>query len=46
MHEDAAAQESLHRGHIDRFVAMQDADYDDIRHMLAVCETAAFLTLR
>jgi phosphonate transport system substrate-binding protein len=46
MHNEPAAAEVLHRGCIDRFVTMQDGDYDDIRLMLAVCEKADFLTLR
>jgi hypothetical protein len=45
MHKDPAAAEVLHRGCIDQFVAVQDADYDDIRHMLVVCEEANFLSL-
>jgi hypothetical protein len=36
----------LDRGFIDRFVAVSDGDYDDIRAMLATCEQAGFMTLR
>jgi phosphonate transport system substrate-binding protein len=46
MHEDPAAADVLHCGFIDHFVAIQDADYDDIRRMLAACEQANFLSLR
>lgn len=46
MHKDANAADVLQRGFIDHFVAVQDADYDDIRAMLTACETANFLSLR
>jgi len=46
MHEDPEAQSILQRGLIDHFVAVKDEDYDDIRHMLAVCEGASFTVLR
>ncbi len=46
MHRDSDGAAILGRGLIDRFVAVQDADYDDIRHMLAICEAADFLTLK
>ncbi len=46
MHLDGEARVQLDRGFIDRFVAVQDLDYDDIRAMLATCEQANFLTLR
>jgi phosphonate transport system substrate-binding protein len=46
MHHEPDARAQLDRGFIDRFVAVQDSDYDDIRDMLKVCERANFLTLR
>ena len=46
MHCDSEARAYLDRGFIDRFVPVQDSDYDDIRVMLAACEEANFLTLR
>ncbi len=46
MHHDPAVRAALDRGFIERYVAVDDADYDDIRQMLAACEQAAFLTLR
>lgn len=46
MHHDSEARRYFDRGFIDRFVAVQDSDYDDIRAMLAACEEANFLTLR
>lgn len=46
MHHDAQARAQLDRGFIDRFTAIQDSDYDDIRAMLAAYEQAHFLTLR
>jgi phosphonate transport system substrate-binding protein len=46
MHREQSAREFLHRGLIDHFVAVQDRDYDDIREMLAACESAGFMTLR
>src|SRR5260221_1608258 len=46
MHTDSTSAEYLRRGHIDRFVPMQDSDYDDIRAMLAACEAANFMTLK
>src|SRR5262245_16985898 len=36
----------LARGHIDRFVAVTDASYDDLRQMRDACLRANFLTLR
>ena len=44
--DDPAARPHLDRGFIERFVAVSDADYDDVRAMLAACEAADFLTLR
>ncbi len=46
MHCCTLAADMLQRGFIDHFVAVQDEDYDDIRSMLAVCETANFLILK
>jgi phosphonate transport system substrate-binding protein len=46
MHQDRDAKALLERGFIDRFVAVQDQDYDDIRQMLGMCESAGFLVLR
>lgn len=46
MHASESAREFLGRGMIDRFVAVDDGDYDDIRRMLAVCEQAGFTQLR
>jgi phosphonate transport system substrate-binding protein len=46
MHHDENARANLDRGFVDRFVAVQDSDYDDIRVMLEVCEQANFLVLR
>lgn len=46
MGQDAPAREQLGRGLIERFVAVADGDYDDIRAMLSTCAAASFLTLR
>jgi phosphonate transport system substrate-binding protein len=46
IHLDHTARSYLARGFIDRFVPVNDTDYDDIRDMLAVCEQARFLSLR
>ena len=46
LHHGPASHAYLDKGFIDRFVAVNDADYDDIRHMLAVCEEADFLLLK
>jgi phosphonate transport system substrate-binding protein len=43
---DSAARARLAEGLIDHFVAVTDATYDDIRAMVAACESADFLTLR
>jgi phosphonate transport system substrate-binding protein len=43
--EDGAAREWLGRSLIERFVAVGDTDYDDIRAMLAACEAASYFTL-
>ena len=46
MHLDPAARVLLDRGLIDHFAPVTDADYDDIRAMLARCERSNFLTLK
>jgi phosphonate transport system substrate-binding protein len=43
--DDSAARAELERGFIDRFVAVSDEDYDDIRGMLLAAENAGFITL-
>jgi phosphonate transport system substrate-binding protein len=45
MHQDPVAKKWLAHGFVDRFLAVTDADYDDIRHMLAAAEAADFLTI-
>jgi phosphonate transport system substrate-binding protein len=44
--DDAAARPHLDRACVERFVPVSDADYADVRAMLAACEDADFLTLR
>lgn len=46
MYHNKHTRAHLDRGFIDRFVAVQDSDYDDIRMMLEVCKHANFLVLR
>jgi phosphonate transport system substrate-binding protein len=46
MTDDAEARAWLARGFVERFVAVADADYDDIRGMVAAAEAVGFLTLR
>lgn len=46
LHTDPAARKILDMGLIDYFVAVGDADYDDIRGMLTACEKADFLSLK
>jgi phosphonate transport system substrate-binding protein len=46
LHRDPSLGALLHEHFIDRFVAVQDSDYDDIRAMLTVCEAANFLSLK
>lgn len=46
MSQDPLARPYLDRGFIERFVAVTDATYDDIRAMLAAAEAAAFLTIQ
>jgi phosphonate transport system substrate-binding protein len=43
--DDPVARKDLARGFVERFVPVTDADYDDIRGMLATAEQAGFLTL-
>jgi phosphonate transport system substrate-binding protein len=44
--DDPAARPHLDRGFVDRFIPVNDANYDDVRAMLATCEEAGFLTIR
>jgi len=44
--ETVADRVQLARGFVDRFVAVRDTSYDDLRHMRDVCRRANFLTLR
>lgn len=46
MDDDPRAKETLARGFVDRFVAVTDSTYDDIREMLAIVEAARFLRLK
>ncbi len=46
LHENASTRELMSYGMTDRFVAVDDHSYDDIRMMLDVCEKANFLELR
>jgi phosphonate transport system substrate-binding protein len=46
MAEGATAKERLAEGLVERFVAVTDANYDDIREMLAAAEARGFMTLR
>jgi phosphonate transport system substrate-binding protein len=46
MHEDADVRGSLAQGFVERFVAVGDSDYNDIRAMQMAAETSGFLTLR
>jgi len=46
MHHDERLAKALRERFVDRFVAVQDSDYDDIRAMLTVCEAANFLRLK
>jgi phosphonate transport system substrate-binding protein len=46
MNEDAEARQQFAHGCIERFVAVTDSSYDDLRVMRAACEQARFLTLR
>lgn len=42
MHRDASAADELRRGRIERFVAIADEHYNDIRHMLSRVQAAEF----
>jgi phosphonate transport system substrate-binding protein len=46
IHHDPTSRTVLDRGFIDHFVAVCDADYNDIRDMLAACEQAGLLLLK
>jgi phosphonate transport system substrate-binding protein len=46
MAEDPTARRHLARGLVERFVAVRDASYDDLRQMRAACAAASFLSLR
>jgi phosphonate transport system substrate-binding protein len=43
---DPAARDMLDQGFIERFAAVDDSSYDDIREMVRVCEQAGYLELR
>jgi len=43
---DSPAGEFLSRHFIDRFVAVHDTDYDDIREMCSAAKSAGFETIR
>lgn len=46
MGDDPEGRRGLALGLVQRFVPVEDADYDDIRRMLAACESAGFTVLR
>jgi phosphonate transport system substrate-binding protein len=46
MHRHDEVGNRLRDAGIDHFVTVNDADYNDIRHMLIVCEASHFLTLK
>jgi hypothetical protein len=46
MHADPVAMLGLSHGLVERFAPVADADYDDIREMLAATEAADFHVLR
>lgn len=46
MHHHEETRQILMNGLIDRFVSVDDSDYDDIRAMLAACEHTDFMKLR
>ncbi len=46
MGDDARYRPRLAHGLVDRFVAVEDGTYDDIREMLAAAEERSFLTLK
>jgi hypothetical protein len=43
---DLAAKTALAQGFVERFVAVTDSTYDDIREMLAAAEAVGFMTLK
>ena len=45
MHEDERARDALMGGFIDRYVPVDDEQYDDIRRMLGAAEAREFFTL-
>jgi ABC-type phosphate/phosphonate transport system substrate-binding protein len=45
MHEDDVARDALMTGFIDRFVPVDDEQYDDIRRMLDLAEARGFHTI-
>jgi hypothetical protein len=46
MHADPESMAGLSHGLVERFAPVADADYDDIREMLAATEQAGFGVLR
>ena len=46
MGDDPAARKVLDHGFVERFVAVTDDDYEDVRAMLVAAEEADFMTLR
>jgi phosphonate transport system substrate-binding protein len=46
MGDDPSAREALGVGLVERFVAVDDSSYDDIRMMLDACERAGFMEVR
>lgn len=46
MGDDPVERAQLDYGFVDRFVAVQDADYDPIRRMLGAAEAIGFMALR
>jgi len=46
MDGDLAAKTALAHGFVERFVAVTDSTYDDIREMLSAAEAVGFMTLR
>jgi hypothetical protein len=44
--DDPEAKDVLAHSFIDRFVAIQDTEYDDIRRMESAAEQAGFLPIR
>jgi phosphonate transport system substrate-binding protein len=45
-HRDEAGREVLDLGLMEKWVRIDAADYDDIRHMLGACESAGFMEVR